>query len=164
VHDTEIQVLEALYKDPPIITSVLVNKSTSYLNSLEASLCNAASKPSRSILRIHLAFLVTHFCPAADGPTRYDVFLRIFFPFLLFSKPRQRTAEAVWDIIAAPKEPNHPPSFDLLTGCAEIWRAEKAKENAMDSDTMNRLNVALASRVAGEWLLIPDVRRSETAF
>jgi U3 small nucleolar RNA-associated protein 10 len=150
-YDTEAQVLEALYGSSSLVNSVLAKHSILYLDGLESSLCNTASKPARPVLRIHLAYLISHFCPAVDVHTQYEAFLRIVFPFLLFSKPRHRATEAVWDIIAASMDPGYNvPGFELLSGCAEIWRTEKSKQDTIDLEAMGRLNMTLASRIAGE--------------
>ena len=77
---------------------------------------------------------------------------RIIFPFLLYSKPRQRTADVVWDIISSfPHSPgNNPDIHEWIIGCASIVKAEKEKAGSDGIETMVRLNLALSCQIARE--------------
>jgi U3 small nucleolar RNA-associated protein 10 len=97
------------------------------------------------------------------------MFHEIVFPFLLFSRPRRKSAEVVWESIADGEGYKHV----WLTGCADVWRSEmggkekvkkrkrgkgkdeeeidKGEEAENDiADSMARVNAALADRIAGK--------------
>src|ERR1700743_2416827 len=63
VQDTSAIVLGALYADASSILPVFLGDSKAYLDHLSVAILG--SKPKRQILRSHLVFLATHFCPAA---------------------------------------------------------------------------------------------------
>ncbi|KAG6822289.1 hypothetical protein H0H92_014415, partial [Tricholoma furcatifolium] len=85
-----------------------------------------------------------HFCP--ENASHADaVFQKIVSPFLLFSKPRQHTAEAVWDILASLKSGgNH----EWLAGCASLVAEERAKDVSDAVEKMSSINVAFSSLIA----------------
>lgn len=151
VQDTNINVLDALYDRPSVILPILLKDSQAYVNYLSHALSAPGSKPKRNILRIHLTFLATHFCPCVDSTVLEEVFYRLFFPFLLYSKPRQHTADAVWDIITQHQGLKSSIwTFELLSGCGATVRAEK--EKAVESaERMNDINMAIASSFASEF-------------
>ncbi|KAJ7452113.1 hypothetical protein B0H11DRAFT_1742292 [Mycena galericulata] len=142
VQDTSSIVLNALYSAPSAIASVFLDDPKTYLEYLSVALMG--SKPKRQLLRLHLVFLATHFCPAATPALVEDVFHKVLFPFLLFSKARQHTADVVWEIIE-----QHPAMhYDLLSGCANVWRSEKGKVEAEGTEKMAGMNQAIASKIA----------------
>jgi hypothetical protein len=65
---------------------------------------------------------------------------------MLFSKPRQRTAEAVWETISDSEATSGLGKYELLGGCADLW---KETDNANLVEKMGALNLALASKIAG---------------
>ncbi|KAJ6630100.1 hypothetical protein B0H10DRAFT_1984968 [Mycena sp. CBHHK59/15] len=141
VQDTSIQVLNVLYSETSL-ASVFLDDPKTYLDYLSATLLG--SKPKRQALRLHIGFMARHFCPAATPACLEDVYHKILFPFLLFSKARQHTVDLVWEIIE-----QHPATrYELLAGCAGIWRAEKEKEEAEGVDKMADINQAIASKIA----------------
>ncbi|KAJ7756261.1 hypothetical protein B0H16DRAFT_696293 [Mycena metata] len=142
VQDTSAIVLGALYADPASLLPVFLADSKTYLDFLSTAIMG--SKPKRPLLRLHLVFLATHFCPAAPPASREDVFHKVLFPFLLFSKARQHTADLVWEIIEQHAATWH----ELLDGCASLWAAEKGKEEADASERMAKLNQAIAAKIA----------------
>jgi U3 small nucleolar RNA-associated protein 10 len=88
----------------------------------------------------------------------------VIFPFLLFSKPTFRTAQAVWEIVDAAQK-SAPESglarCESLEGCVEIVRDEERRfQNAKarkdksvlsafgNADVMRRINLDVASRMA----------------
>ncbi|KAJ6554556.1 armadillo-type protein [Mycena capillaripes] len=142
VQDTSLIVLGALYANPASILPVFLSDPKTYLDFLSVAIMG--SKPKRQLLRLHLAFLATHFCPAATPASMEDVFHKILFPFLLFSKARQHTADLVWEIIE-----QHPAThYELLADCANVWTAEKGKEDVDPTERMAKLNQAIASKLA----------------
>ena len=167
VHDSSIPVLNALYSDPSVLLPVLLSDTDAFIQAVSESVTAKLSQTSRAILRVHISFLALHFLPAVSQDVVEDAFSRAIFPFLLFSKPKFRTAQAIWEIIDAAQK-SAPESglarCESLEGCVEIVRDEerqfqKAKtrkdksatsafENA---DVMRRINLAVASRMAGEY-------------
>jgi hypothetical protein len=113
------------------------------MNNLVASL-SPASQPPRALVRTHLAFLASHLCPVVDDNSLGDIFHKIFFPFLLFSKPRKRTAETVWEIIS--EVDSGMGKYELLAGCFDIWRAADSQDPV---EKMGSLNFAITSKIAG---------------
>jgi U3 small nucleolar RNA-associated protein 10 len=147
VQDPSTSVLDALYAEPAIITPILTKNTESFINYLVNSLISPSSKPARPLLRTHLTFVASHFCPAVGPSTASEIFYKIFFPFLLFSKPRHRTAEAVWEIILKSREHGGLGTHELLGGCHSLWEDE-SDENTVEK--MSNLNIALASKIAGK--------------
>ncbi|KAF9034474.1 hypothetical protein BDZ89DRAFT_1158021 [Hymenopellis radicata] len=129
--DTDADVLEVLYAAPTVVVPVLLADSAKYISELATLLSN--SKPKRPVLKAHLTFLMTHFCPKAQTVMK-DVFAKILFPLMLYSKPRQHSVELVWDLIEKSVPKTGPGSYELLSGCAEIWIASKADNNILSSN------------------------------
>ncbi|TFK37695.1 hypothetical protein BDQ12DRAFT_685121 [Crucibulum laeve] len=153
--DSSIEVLEALYEQPSAITSILLEDDKTYINHLAQTLSSAGAKPKRAVVRIHLAYLASHFCPAASAMIIDDVVHKILFPFLLFSKPRQHTAEQVWEIIESTPAPFA--SHEWLAGCAGVVKAER--EKVMDVvDKMSALNGVLSTRIAQNIIISNDYK------
>ncbi|KAJ7884545.1 hypothetical protein B0H14DRAFT_3742152 [Mycena olivaceomarginata] len=125
VQDTSAIVLNALYAAPAALLPVFLVAPKPYLDSLAAAL---AGKPKHPLLRLHLGFLLGHFCSAATPEAQEDVFYRILFTFLPFSKAWQHTADLVWELIAQ----SPLVQYDLLAGCAEVWAAEKGNGKEED--------------------------------
>ncbi|KAG5644278.1 hypothetical protein DXG03_008763 [Asterophora parasitica] len=144
VQDTNQAVVDALYSQPQVILPALSEDAETYVNYLSTALASPGSKPKRSLLRAHLTFLAAHFCPAnafhVDG-----IFQRIIFPFLLFSKPRQHTADVVWDIISSQKSGA---VHEWLAGCADIVATEREKDVADAVEKMGNINILIASQIA----------------
>lgn len=109
---------------------------------------DSESKPKRNLLRLHLTYLASSFWKAVDPSVQKDIFHRIFFPFFLFSKPRQKTAELVWDIIK--EHFSEDASLEWLTGCAQLVKLESNTEGAEAVDSMNVINFNVAERMAGK--------------
>ncbi|KAJ7178741.1 armadillo-type protein [Mycena crocata] len=143
VQDTSSIVLGALYADSSSAATVFLGDPKTYLDYLSVALMG--SKPKRQVLRLHLVFLATHFCPAATLATMEEVFHKILFPFLLFSKTRQHTADLVWEIIEQHPATHH----ELLVGCANVRMAVKDQDEADGgSEKMATMNQAIVSKVA----------------
>ncbi|KAF7373573.1 U3 small nucleolar RNA-associated protein 10 [Mycena sanguinolenta] len=141
VQDTSAIVLNTLYADSASILPVFLANPKSYVDLLSSAV-TANSKPKRPLLRLHLGFLMTHFCAAASAESVEDVFHKILFPFLLFSKSRQHSADLVWELIS-----QHPSArYDLLAGCADAWVVEKGNvQEGGDGDTTERDENIMAS-------------------
>ena len=79
------------------------------------------------------------------------------WPFLLFTKARQKTSAAVWDILESEDCNDSLTEFQLLRGCLVIIRDLEenfvATEDEGASDPvlqrLTAINIALANRIAG---------------
>jgi len=150
VLDTNPQVLEVLYHKPSIIVPIISKNWRTYIDSLVHALCTVNTKPNRLVLRIHLTFLVLHFCRTTNPSVLAEVFHRIFFPFLLFSKPRQRTAVVVWEVISQGLNGSDGVDvFELLRGCADGCKWENGMDGVDSVVKMSSINTEIASKMAG---------------
>ncbi|TFK24886.1 hypothetical protein FA15DRAFT_669091 [Coprinopsis marcescibilis] len=140
--DHDVEVLEALYDNPKALVQALSSNASEYVDALSKAIASPGAKPKRAVLRLHLAFLTDHALATLNAAEQEDCFQRIFFPFLLFSKPRQHTAEMVWDSIAE----KYSKTFELIKGVADLWLEQKSSERSID--TMVTLNNVIASKIA----------------
>jgi U3 small nucleolar RNA-associated protein 10 len=91
--------------------------------------------------------------PQLDVALKGAVFERIIMPFLLFSKPRQHTAELIWDSISDKETIVH---FGLLKDTADYWAKAKSSERSLEN--MATLNVAIISKIASTpFLTFPHI-------
>ena len=82
------------------------------------------------------------------------MFHQILYPFLLYSKPRQHTAEVVWDVITSYLQGidiKKAAAYEWLTGCAAIVNFEEHKEGVDPVERMTTLNSAIAAQIASKW-------------
>ncbi|KAF8154101.1 hypothetical protein B0H34DRAFT_800000 [Crassisporium funariophilum] len=157
LQDTNVQVLEALYENPVDITPALSSDPAAYLSSLSLAVASSTAKPKRSVLRLHLAYLASHFWITAAPSTREDIFHQIIFPFLLFSKPRQKTAELVWEIISSHLSQSTGSSItEWLVGCAAYAKPEGVSEATKSVDLMNQINFNVSGKIADNILSSND--------
>jgi U3 small nucleolar RNA-associated protein 10 len=168
VHDPSVAVLNALYSEPSALLPVLLSDTPEFIKAVSGAVTAKPSQTSRAILRAHISFLALHFLPVVSQDFVEDAFSRAIFPFLLFSKPKFRTAQAIWEIVEAAQK-NAPESglarCESLAGCVEIIREEERrflseakarKDKSVPSafenvDVMRRINLAVASRMGGEF-------------
>ncbi|KAG6836982.1 hypothetical protein H0H93_016935 [Arthromyces matolae] len=144
VQDTNPSVIDALYSQPKVILPVLSGDAETYIDYLSTILTSPGSKPKRSFLRAHLTFLATHFSP--ENPSyAATVFHKVVFPFLLFSKPRQHTAEVAWNALTTQKAIAE---SEWLAGCATLVTEERAKDTPDVVEKMSAINTAFSSRIA----------------
>jgi U3 small nucleolar RNA-associated protein 10 len=156
VQDTNQSVIEALYNEPKVILPMLTKHASTYLTNLSTSLFMPGTKPKRALLRAHLNFLGMHLFPA-DFPCLDDVFHQIMYPFLLFSKPRQHTAELAWETISSylqEVDVKKAAAYEWVGGCASIINSEQQNEGVDAVERMSSLNMAIADRIASGWLLL----------
>ncbi|TFK48252.1 hypothetical protein OE88DRAFT_1664727 [Heliocybe sulcata] len=151
IHDTNIGVLEMLYSQPGLLLPILSQHKDTYLSTLSTVLLSN-SAPSRQVVRLHFTFLCNQFCNA-NFSASCEVFEKVLFAFLLFSKPRQRTASSVWEIISSPEAASGIGSYDLLGGCVDVVQWEMGKQDAGESEgssvrAMGKVNLALALKIA----------------
>lgn len=77
------------------------------------------------------------------------IFQQIVFPFLLFSKRGQHTAELAWDIISTHSDSSGGlGAHEWIVGCASTIKIEKEKTGLDTLETMNNINIAVASQIA----------------
>jgi U3 small nucleolar RNA-associated protein 10 len=109
-------------------------------------------KPKRNIIKAHLRYLVSHFWSSTEPSTQDEIFHRILFPLLLFTKPRQKTAELVWDLIGGQfSKATGSNALDWLDGCDTLVETEVAKAEQIDAvDSMTQINSYISSKIAGE--------------
>ncbi|TFK83295.1 hypothetical protein K466DRAFT_498737 [Polyporus arcularius HHB13444] len=176
VHDSALPVLQALYSTSPEVTARLFIAAepspNAYLDALKQALHDPSAKTSRDVIRAHLAFLLSHFLPAASAFSQPDeeqleeseetrnrnrrVVMDILLPFLLYSKPRAKTALAVWELLEAAEDGGF--MFGLLGGCVDAVKWEQARPGAtskskddkdnFDAELMTKINVAVAAKMA----------------
>lgn len=174
VQDTDTSVLNALYTSAPEVALRVFLAATKspagYLDALKQALHGSSAKPSRDVIRAHLSFLLSRFVPAyiareqdADAGREFlrQASVEILLPFLLYTKPRMKTAQAVWEILQAAEDAGTDPAiFELLGGCVEAVRWEQqragvgAKEKSADKEGINvglltKINIAVAAKIAG---------------
>lgn len=176
VQDSSAPVLQALYAtSPEAVVRVFLSSSdpSAYLDALQQTLHSKSAKPSRDAVRTHLNFLLTHFLPAANAAPSTEgedepeeeseenrermrrITMDILFPFLLYSKPRMKTAQAVWEILGMDGAQSEGVTFELLGGCVDAVKWEQAKNKGNDADKevelLTKVNIAVAAKIAGAW-------------
>ncbi|KAL0575096.1 snoRNA-binding rRNA-processing protein utp10 [Marasmius crinis-equi] len=149
IQDKSQSVLEVLYSSTESLLRIVTKNPKIYLDSLDATLASSSAKPKRTILKLHLTFLMDHFLPKVDDNDLLvkDALNRLIFPFLLSSKPRQHTADLVWDILDRYLNRSKGSSAvkELLKGCDE---ARKVADEEDSTERMAKVNHALAARIA----------------
>lgn len=167
VHESSIVVLKALYSEPSALLPILLPDPSTFIKAITEAVTAKPAQTSRVILRAHLSFLALHLLPAVSQDLVEDVFWRAIFPFLLFSKPKFRTAQAVWEIVEAAQKGAPEAGLarcESIEGCVEILKEEegqflekaktrkdKSASSALENtEVMRRVNLAVASRMAGE--------------
>lgn len=139
-----MEVLEALYDSPSHLAQAVLPDGLEYINALALSVAAPGAKPKRAILRLHFGFLVGHLLPSLSESLQEITLKRLLLPFLMFSKPRQHTAELVWDAIEAVIPGSK--AMELLKGCSDIVKKDENGERTVD--TMVTTNLGLTSKIA----------------
>lgn len=149
--DTAPVVIEALYAQPAAVLPVLLADPSAYIESL------ASAPLSRALTRLHLAFVAAHVYPALPALAECVVF-DVFWQYLAVSKPRQKTAGVVWEILEAADREGGVARCELLGGCVDAVRweqgmgkgGEQGKEDEQKTmERMAKVNLALAAKMAG---------------
>ena len=149
--DTSSTVLEVLYSKP---SALLPHLEKGYLEAIAAVLSSPATP--RQLIRLHVTFLSHHF--VKTYPTTVKVVVeRCLWPFLLFTKAKQKTSAAVWDILDSEDCSDDLTEFQLLRGCLVTIRDLEenfiATQDEGDSDSelqkLAAIDVALANRISG---------------
>jgi U3 small nucleolar RNA-associated protein 10 len=144
-------VLEALYSKP---SALLPHLEKGYLEAIAAVLSSPAAP--RQIIRLHVTFLSNYFVKTYPNSIKF-VIERCIWPFLLFTKAKQKTSAAVWDILESEDCCDSITKFQLLRGCLAIIRDLEqnfvATQGEGSSDPglqkLAAIDVALANRIAG---------------
>ena len=113
-----------------------------------------------------MTFLLKHLYPTVVQNGKMDIASqiidRLVFPYLLFSKPRQKTVNIVWDLLDATEGEGHHSvgRYELLAGCVEAVRWEQGKNKKSqeqqredgyhNTEMLARINIAVAAKIAGE--------------
>lgn len=150
-----------LYSTPQKLAPIVLSDLPTYISSLAELLPNADS----DALKLHLNFLFSHVGSGCTADAAQDIFARLLFPLLLFTRDR-RTADIAWDAISSASDSGasgtglvaHP----MLAGCVEVLeevkaplfaRTKKQKNKPLEKGEvapMGAVDVALASRMAGK--------------
>lgn len=142
VADTNATVIEALYNDPTAVLPIFSNLQ--FVEAVSSAL--AAPDVSRSVMHLHFTFIARDFSHA-NPDLAHDIFEHIFLPYLIFTKPRQKTTTLVWQSMSDSQFTQ----YELLRGCTEILQTHQVADGASRStEEMATLNLALASCIAGE--------------
>lgn len=167
IEDTEPAVLEALYAQPTLLLPLVLEDTSGYLSTLTQILHNQKDIPSRTVVRLHLAFVATHLSSPlreADAALADRIVDELFFSYLLFTKPRQKTAAVVWEILEACENNREEHMgivrYELLGGCVDAvrWeeshRAEGMKDDGSHKniELLTKINMAVAAKMAGKWM------------
>ena len=166
VQDSNVSVLEALYAKPAQLVSVLLADVNTYVDTVAQVLHAPGPTPlGRAAVKAHLSFIIGHMYPSltqANEPEHAAQILdRVLFPYLLFSKPRQKTAALVWELVEAGEQTQGSVGRSaLLAGCVDAvrWEERKSSEGGKTADEdsyrnteiMATINLALAAKIAGE--------------
>ena len=153
--DTAPAVIEALYTQPDAVLPILLDDASAYLAAL------ASAPLSRALTRLHLTFLATHVYPtlrSRDPMLAERVLFDVFWQYLVMSKPRQKTATVVWEVLEGAEGEDGLARYELLGGCVDAVRweqgagkaGEKGKEDEKKViERMAKINLALAAKMAG---------------
>lgn len=156
VVDTDLGVLEALYNQADEgsgFADVVLSRNayaSRYVELVSGVLfpvvsTEAVKPPKRAILKVHLSFVINNLAstsPNWDVDSTNNVFHRLVFPYLLYSKPRGKSADAVWDLLKK-GEIMHPWIAGWETNMGLV------DDDKDDTERMQALNVELARMIAG---------------
>ncbi|KAL5525140.1 UTP10 [Sanghuangporus sanghuang] len=160
IYDTDVAVLDALYAESNVLVP-LVADSTEVFHKLATFL--SEQTVSRSVLRAHLVFFCNAFV-AARPEYSIRVATTLVFPNALFTKPRNKTATAVWEAVGK----SHLGEDYLFKGTKEA--IDKSPDSLVDTNDALTNCLAENFRVSNDyrellaWLLenIADERDAHT--
>lgn len=179
VEDTHAIVVEALYAIPTELLPILLAEPEAYVSKVARVL--HSQSPSKALIKAHVSFVANHFYPAVASTEKATelksaIFSEIFFPLLLFSKPRQKTAALVWDVLKATDDNSsleagtNLANYELLVGSVDAvrWEEGKVPQAPVDGsrqsiEFMINVNMALSARISGK-LIIPIIMVSLPNF
>ncbi|KAI0052438.1 hypothetical protein FA95DRAFT_1483564 [Auriscalpium vulgare] len=174
ISDSSVAVLEAVYSKPAVLALVAVPCQEGFLSSVIAQLNkDTALRKKRVPAQKHWSFLAHHFTTSSgvSSASLERVAYEAFFQFLLYTKPRKKTANVVWEVLES-GETIHPGAgvsrYELMKGCVEAWRwvfAKRSKNRsgntpeklaAIEVQLFANLNMAVATRMAENILASND--------
>lgn len=144
VCDDQIAVIESLYESPSIVLQIF--NDVPFIMAVSKAL--TLSDPPRGIMRLHFSLMAGPFFEKYPDFAPV-IFENIFLPFILYTKPRQKTAQLVWDTL------NNSPfaSYELLSGCGAAFSKHTIDETTR-TDDMTKLNLAIATQIAGRSMFL----------
>jgi len=145
--DSHSSVVDAVYSMPTIMTKMF-GTDTSLLSKISSSLTKDGQQPSRALVRAHLAFCTSNLYEfAPDQGTQ--IITSLVLPFCLMSKPRLKTATAVWTTVLSSPLIGHP----LLRGVAEIVKglcpSPGEDKVTLEVEDMVKISSSLVDQFAG---------------
>lgn len=172
--DTHSEVVELLYgsniaipmliKDPNVLVSNIIQ-------ALGTTNPNVEVKPKKGLVKLHLGFIVSHLllgsAEAEDNDevgtktktkrmvdVTENVFWGLIFPFLEFTKPRQHTAELVWEVVKELEGRKGLESlgpFELIKGCVKVVEAVREEAGSDQVERMVAINGCMVKLIAGQF-------------
>ncbi|KIP06398.1 hypothetical protein PHLGIDRAFT_128310 [Phlebiopsis gigantea 11061_1 CR5-6] len=167
VHDTHVPVLEELYARHEVLTPLVMENPADYVTAV-AQILHSQAAHSRTTIMAHLSFIASHVYPSIHTAPNASllkeiIFQQVLFPFLLFTKPRQRTASLVWEVIEATEKSAEGGAvlsrYELLGGCVEALRWEESlhqsseasaseKDSYHSTEGLAKANITIAAKLA----------------
>ena len=138
--DTNTTVIETLYEAPQALLPIVSNKD--FLTTLSKAL--SAEDLPRAVLRQHLNFLCNNFS-TANPSLQVEIFTQVLFEHLIFTKSRQKSATAAWEIVQGSAISRH----QVLKGTLEIVKSKDA--NARSVEDMVSVNKQVVDRIARKY-------------
>ncbi|TFK71529.1 hypothetical protein BDN72DRAFT_432062 [Pluteus cervinus] len=148
--------IPVLIKDPHVLVSNIIQALGTTNPSVEV-------KPKKALVKLHLGFIVSYLLlgSAEEGKeVKADVIEKVFwglvYPFLVYTKPRQHTAELVWDVVKELEgklgdgglESLGP--FELIKGCVTVVEEGRGDGASDQAERMVGINEAVVKLIAGK--------------
>lgn len=154
----DISVLQAVYTTAPesLASALLADQARFVADVVDALSTKVLPTADRHVLRLHLEFFAKFILPhptfVDDVAASRSIIEKLFVPFLLLSKPKQKRVTIAWEIISSSSIVFE--KIDILKGCAAIVinslnleaNEGEAKSN---SDAMIDINDKLVGKIAG---------------
>jgi hypothetical protein len=157
VEDDDVSVLEALYTPPAGAQDELVEAwrgdAAGYIRALVRAVypADSAAAPTRTAVRLHAQGAAWRVVPAlATEDVAEAACWALFFPLLLLTRGRAKTARAAWAVLADARAEAFVGKLAVLKPAVAAWRAEGAADGEKeDAAGMARVNAAVANGIAG---------------
>ena len=115
----------------------------------------AAPDVPRAIMRLHFGFIAGEFS-SHNMDLIPAIFQHVYLSYILFTKPRQKTATLVWQSLKDSKLAD----YELLMGCTDIVFGTQPPDGAARSaEEMATLNITVTTRIAGRLSLSPQATK-----
>ncbi|TDL26887.1 hypothetical protein BD410DRAFT_763071 [Rickenella mellea] len=139
VADTDPEVVDAVYSVPQVVLPLI--STAEFVKTLGRRL--ADHEAPRTLLRIHLKFICSTFVPANPGLST-EVVLEVMMGYMLFTKPRHKTASIVWESLLDSPLKDH----ELLGGTRAIVKESDHTGTSFTPDDMGSINQSITSQIA----------------